>query len=287
MNKIAMAGMAVLLSGGVVLGQTSFETRVLARYQAGDRPGADRLLQTRTSAARFDESQTVAISAVFKSRDQGLTIRVERRAEDSKKQLWIAIPPGTCALPRVTNGKRHDPLPQDLLLIRPSILSLAPGARSADVTLPVACAAFRRDGPEAGVRYTIQRVKPGSNLDRLALALCARREVPKSLDPALALAIWIAHEDLGYQRLARSSLGFRTFRTPRQRVGAEHGPAAAALLHAAGLDLNRFDFYRSGGTKARGDVPARAKQTPKAKAKKNAKAKKVKAKAKKKVRITP
>lgn len=265
MNRVLLSAALVLLGAGLTLGQEgSLQTQVLARYQAGDRPGADRLLATNPRAATFDRlgsAQGVKLSAVFKSRAAGLTIRVER--SETKRVLDVALPPGILAKPRVQKGS-HDPLPQDLLLIRPAFLSLAPGQRKAEVTLPVACAAFRRDGPQPGVVYSLLRLEAGSNLDRLALSLCARRAVPKSLDPALALAVWIAHEDLGYQRLASSSLGFRTFRTPRQRVGAEQGPAAAALLHEAGLDLGPFDFYRAGGSKARGKVPLKAAKSAKA-----------------------
>lgn len=259
--KQVLLGLSLVLCGASLsLGREGpLAARVLERYQAADRAGADRLLATNKDALTFDRLQGkrgVTLSAVFKSRAAGLTIRVERR--EAKGPLHVALPPGILAKPRVERGRRHDPLPQDLLLIRPSFLSLAPGQKKAEVTLPTACAAFRRQGPEPGVVYSLLRLPLNSKLDRLAVALCARKEVPKSLDPALALAVWIAHEDLGYQRLAGSSLGFRTFRTPRQRVGAEHGPAAAALLHEAGLDLDAFDFYRAGGTKARGAVPVKA-----------------------------
>lgn len=236
------------------LAVSAFEREVLARYRASDRAGAERLLAARAGAARFDQAQGFVVRAVFASRAAGLTIRVER--SEARESLVVALPPGVLGRARVTPrpGESLEP-PQDLLLLRPALLSLAPGERSAEVTLPVACAAFRRQGPEPGVSYALERLKPGSKLDRLAQALCARESVPPSLDPALALAIWIAHEDLGYRRLADSSLGFRTFRTPRQRVGAEQGPAAAALLHEAGLDLRAFDFYRAGGPAARGPVP--------------------------------
>lgn len=258
MNKVLLGVSLVLCGASLSWAQEgSLATRVLARYQAGDRAGADRLLVTEKDALRFDQlGARATLSAVFKSRAAGLTIRVERR--QAKGSLQVALPPGILARARVEKGRGHDPLPQDLLLIRPSFLSLAPGQKRAEVTLPTACAAFRRQGPEPGVVYTLARLPEGSKLDRLALTLCAREAVPHSLDPALALAVWIAHEDLGYQRLAGSSLGFRTFRTPRQRVGAEHGPAAAALLHEAGLDLDAFDFYRAGGAKARGAVPVKA-----------------------------
>ena len=263
MKQVLLSVSLALFGASLSLGQEqdSLATRVLARYQAADRAGADRLLATSADALTFDRLQSkrgVTLSAVFKSRAAGLTIRVER--SEAKLPLEVALPPGILAKPRVEKGRRHDPLPQDLLLIRPSFLSLAPGQKRAEVTLPVACAAFRLDGPQPGVVYSLLQLPANSKLDRLAVSLCARRAVPKSLDPALALAIWIAHEDLGYQRLAGSSLGFRTFRTPRQRVGAEHGPAAAALLHEAGLDLDAFDFYRAGGTKARGAVPVKAPQ---------------------------
>jgi len=260
MKKVSLGVSLVLLAASLSFGQEeSLAARVLDRYQAADRAGADRLLATHADALTFDRlgsKRGAILSAVFKSRAAGLTIRIER--SETKRPLKVALPPGILAKPRVEKGPRHDPLPQDLLLIRPAFLSLAPGQKQAEVTLPVACAAFRRDGPQPGVVYTLLQLPANSKLDRLALSLCSRKAVPKSLDPALALAVWIAHEDLGYQRLAGSSLGFRTFRTPRQRVGAEHGPAAAALLHEAGLDLDAFDFYRAGGSKARGAVPLKA-----------------------------
>ena len=239
----------------------SLQGQVEQLYRSQQRPQAERLLATNPRAATWQAHRGVEVRAVFHSRAKGLTIEAVRK-EKHGGELLVAVPPGTWAKPCTDKRYEDWPCPQDLLLIQARVLRLAPGQQRASVTLPVACAAFRRQGPRATRAYTLQLAQPGSKLDRLAQLLCAK-ELGHERDPELALAVWIAHEGLGYERLKQSA-GFHTFRTPRKKVTVEHGRAAARLLREAGLEPAHFEFFKAQGYRAAPKSKAKpAKPEPK------------------------
>jgi hypothetical protein len=246
----------VLVMGGTVWAgdPPTLTQSVETLYRAQKRDKAHTLLASRSGAGLWNQHSGVSVRAVFHSRARGLTIEATRKPQ-AKGELFVAIPPGTWAQPQASRG-HDDPYPQTLLLLEARLLRLAPNQKSARVTLPVACAAFRREGPKPKHGYTLQQAPRGSNMDRLAQVLCAKAWSHER-DPELALAIWIAHEQLGYEHLKRS-LGFQTFRTPRKKVTIANSRAAAKLLREAGLEPASFQFFRAQGYKAQAK-PARTK----------------------------
>ncbi len=218
----------------------SLERQVLAHYQAGQRARAHKAMQSCDYAAPWADHGKVEVQAVFDSRAKGLTLNVRRKAGvSSTGDMLVSFPAGTFATATRSDG----PYPQDLLLLRAPVIALGSLHRTGSVTVPVACASFRRQGPKPGVGYSLKMATPGSNLDRLARVLCMGSAPPP--DPHLALAIWVAHEDLPYARIANSA-GFHTFRTPRQKVNPNRdGAAAERLLQRAGINPQRTSFFRS------------------------------------------
>ena len=251
----------VLALSGAACAQSAhpspLQQRIEQLYRSQQRAEAERLLARAPRAATWRAHRGVEVRAVFHSRAKGLTIEAVRK-DQRAGELLVAVPPGTWAQSCTDRRYEDWPRPQDLLLIQARVLRLAPGQQRASVTLPVACAAFRRPGPRATRAYTLQLAQPGSKLDRLAQLLCAK-ELGHERDPELALALWIAHEGLGYERLKQSA-GFHTFRTPRKKVRVEHGRAAARLLREAGLEPADFEFF-----KAQGYRPAPKAKQPAAK----------------------
>jgi hypothetical protein len=215
-------------------------------YRADRRAATQPLLAAAPGAAAWSQHRGVRLEAVFHSRAEGLTVRAER-LPGVRGELLVAIPPGTWAAPCEDPRDDDGPYPQDLLLIQAKVLRLPADAGSASVTLPVACASFRRKGPQPRRSYVLRQAAPGSPMDRLARVLCAEA-LPHERDPELALALWIAREGLPFERLRRSA-GFHTFRTPRKKVTVADGAAAAKLLQRAGLDPARFDFFAAQGWK--------------------------------------
>lgn len=246
-HSLPLVSAVVLALSGAALAQEArppLQRQVEQLYRTQQRAQAERLLARAPRAATWQTHRGVEVRAVFHSRAKGLTIEAVRKGQ-GKGELLVAVPPGTWAKPCTDKRYEDWPCPQDLLLIQARVLRLAPGQQRASVTLPVACAAFRRQGPRPTRAYTLQLAQPGSKLDRLAQLLCAK-ELGHERDPELALAVWIAHEGLGYERLKRSA-GFHTFRTPRKKVTVEHGRAAARLLREAGLEPAEFQFFRAQG----------------------------------------
>ena len=264
-NLCLTAAIVVLSSSAAIACQPTPETKslerqVLAYYQAGQRAQAHRAMKSCDYAAPWADHGKVEVQAVFDSRAKGLTLNVRRKAGvSSSGDILVSFPAGTFAkAPRSDSG-----WPQDLLLLRAPVISLGSLHRTGSVTVPVACASFRRQGPKPGVGYSLKMATPGSNLDRLAQVLCMGSAPPP--DPHLALAIWVAHEDLPYARIANSA-GFHTFRTPRQKVNpTRDGAAAQKLLQRAGIDPQRTSFFRSFDrqpTRTKGTTPA-ARSKPK------------------------
>jgi hypothetical protein len=258
-NLCLTAAIVVLSSSAAIACQPTPETktlerRVLAHYQAGQRTQAHEAMKSVDYAAPWAVHGKVEVQAVFDSRAKGLTLNVRRKAGvSSSGDILVSFPAGTFAKASRSDGS----LPQDLLLLRAPVISLGSLHRTGSVTVPVACASFRRHGPKPGVGYSLKMATPGSNLDRLAQVLCTGSAPPP--DTHLALAIWVAHEDLPYARIANSA-GFRTFRTPRQKVSpTRDGAYAEKLLKRAGIDPQRTSFFRSFDL-----LPARAgsKRTP-------------------------
>jgi hypothetical protein len=223
-----------------------------AHFRAGRTADAQALIDAEPGVYTWDRQSVVRVTCTFRSRAEGLTFRVARRA-GVKGDLVVAFPPGILALPDRAR-LRSSNTPQDLILLRAPVVVLAARVHEASVQVPVACASFRRQGPKPTQAYFPRRVTKGTALDRLARVLCAGDPKPT---PETALAIWVAHEALGFDRLDRGS--FRTFPTPRERVRPSHGAGAARLIREAGLKPSSYPFFRKAGT----SEPERSKPRPK------------------------
>ncbi len=217
-------------------------------YARGDLADAERRIEADARLVSWSDMR-VAVSATFRSRAEGLSLTV-RRPQGVEGPLVVAFAPGVWA--RCTRERRDGSLPQDLLLLRAPVIALAPGQAIGRAVVPVACAAFARQGPSGGETYALRRVAPDSALARLARVLCRGEAPPLQRDPALALAIWIAHEGLSWQRFDRSS--FRTFRTPRQWIERSDAPAAGRLLREAGIEPLELPFFRHAPAEVRRDL---------------------------------
>ena len=173
-HSLSLASAVVLALSSAALAQDArppLQQQVEQLYRTQQRAQAERLLARAPRAATWQAHRGVEVRAVFHSRAKGLTIEAVRKTK-SKGELLVAVPPGTWAKPCTDKRYEDWPCPQDLLLIQARVLRLAPGQQRASVTLPVACAAFRRQGPRPTRAYTLQLAQPGSKLDRLAHLDC-------------------------------------------------------------------------------------------------------------------
>ncbi len=248
---------AVLLPLSAAASPQDVAASLQEHYRLGQRDAADALIEKEPVAHAWDEQKVVAVTCTFRSRAEGLTVLLERRPGVTGP-LVVALRPGIVGIPDRARLKSSR-VPQVLVLLRAPVVQLSANTRRASLQVPVACASFRRSGPQPAQPYHPQRAKPGSAIDRLASVLCAGTLAPT---PETALAVWIAHEGLKAPRLARGS--FRTFPTPREFVRPIHGKGAAELIRKAGLDPSTYPYF--GGSakpnkkaKEKGTEPKRGK----------------------------
>lgn len=225
-------------------------------YQAGQRNAADAVIASEPSAHAWDQQDVVKVTCTFRSRAEGLTFELERRP-GVKGPLVIALRPGIVALPDRAR-LRSSGIPQDLVLLRAPVVELAATVQRASVQVPVACASFRRRGPQTAQPYHPQRAKLNSAIDRLASVLCAGSTLAPT--PETALAVWIAHEGLTANRLSAGS--FHTFPTPRQLVRPTHNGGAAKLIRKAGLNPKAYPYFGGAQPKAKAKGESKAKPKP-------------------------
>ncbi|MCA8923418.1 MAG: hypothetical protein KDD82_16495 [Planctomycetes bacterium] len=228
--------------GGALACQPTPETQqlkreVVAKYEAGQREAGHRLLSRFGYASTWAAHEQVTVTAVFDSRERGMTLFAERKpGVSSSGDMLIAIPPGTRFIPQTKGGEA----PQELILARGAVMLMGSLHTTETTAVPVLCTTYRRHGPEAGVRYTLRMAEPGSALDEVAQAVCSGTRAPQASEAALA--VWIASGSAPTPAQLGSS-SYRTFHTPRQPVNRSHVAGAKRILLQAGLDLKDFAFF--------------------------------------------
>lgn len=253
---------------------------IQACHRAGSREAAQRLVDDHPRVVTWDApGDLVVVSAVFDG--DGVELGVTRREPSSRSAIAVVFPPGTYAVPergdrtlgedgeleRLLAGDGRGwttpeedrrwgdwPEAQDLAFLRAPVVILRAGEVQRTVTVPVACASFRRGAPVAGQRCALARFEAGSPIDRLLVGLCAEGE---EVAPAEAqLAVWLARDDIGWQSFAaeggdRGRLVTFGSHTP---VRAHHAQGAARLLLRAGVEPADLRFFGGEGLAA----PSRA-----------------------------
>jgi hypothetical protein len=180
-----------------------------------------------------------------------------KRKKGVEGPLAIAFPPGTYGSCDVGDGDKWTdpdddrkygrwPSQQDLGFLRAPVLYLAATDDEATVEVPIACASFHSGPPADDQRYTLHRFEPGSAVDRLLVALCAREKVK---EPEAQLAVWLARNDITWDDFvakggARGNL--ITFGTA-SRVLPRHAKGAAKLLIESGTNPSAAKFFGGGG----------------------------------------
>jgi hypothetical protein len=245
-------------------------------HRAGSREAAQRLVDEHPRVVTWDApDELVVVSAVFDG--ASVELGVTRREPSSRSAIAVVFPPGTYAVPErgdPTLGEEGElerllagdgrgwttpeddrrwgewPEAQDLAFLRAPVVILRAGEVRRTITVPVACASFTRGAPVSGQRCALARFEPGSPIDRLLVGLCAEGE---ALEPAEAqLAVWLARDDIGWQRFAaeggdRGRLVTFGSHTP---VRAHHAQGAARLLLRAGLEPSDLRFFGGEGLSA-------------------------------------
>lgn len=235
-------------------------SRVERCYAVGARDVADAVIAQQPRLYRWDQAgQVVEISARFRRtafRQGQLELTLERKA-GVQGPLAVAISPGTYGAPFVgeqvdfkakkqalpqrrwvhpRDQRRfgHWPPAQDLALLRAPVLSLPANASRVTRLIPVACASFRIGAPRDGQPIMLDRFKPGSKIDKLAVALCAG---PRPDDAEAQLAVWLSRDDIGWEEFVRKGIRYGRLMTfSRRAVLARHAPGAGKLLLDAGVD---------------------------------------------------
>jgi len=229
----------VTLSGALACQPTEptrqLKREILANYEAGTRDAGHRLLTRFDYANTWAAHEQVELTAVFDSRQRGMTLFAERKpGVSSSGDMLVAVPPGTRFIPQ--GGARC----QELILAKGAVILMGSLHSSETVTVPVFCSTYRRKGPEAGVKYSLRMARPNSPLDKIAQAVCSGKRAPQVSEACLA--VWIASGSAPTPtNLATRS--YRTFHTPRQAVNATHVAGAKKLLVKAGLDPRQFAFF--------------------------------------------
>ena len=244
----------VTLSGALACQPTEptrqLKREILANYEAGTRDAGHRLLTRFDYANTWAAHEQATLTAVFDSRERGMTLYAERKpGVSSRGDMLIAVPPGTRFIPQ--SGQRC----QELILARGAVILMGSLHSSETVTVPVFCSTYARKGPEAGVKYTLRMAQPSSPLDAIAQAVCSGKRAPQVSEACLA--VWIASGSAPTPtNLATRS--YLTFHAPRQAVNASHVAGAKRLLVRAGLDPRQFAFF--GGQAPQGTTPTAAPQ---------------------------
>lgn len=245
-------------------------------HRAGSREAAQRLVDEHPRVVTWDApGELVVVSAVFDG--SAVELGVTRREPSSRSAIAVVFPPGTYAIPergdatlevdgeleRLLAGDGRGwttpeedrrwgdwPEAQDLAFLRAPVVILRAGEVRRTLTVPVACASFSRGAPVPGQRCALARFEAGSPIDRLLVGLCAEGD---ALAPAEAqLAVWLARDDIGWQRFAaeggdRGRLVTFGSHTP---VRAHHAQGAARLLLRAGLEPSALRFFGGEGLTA-------------------------------------
>ena len=253
LRSYAWAPALVLAVSGSALADDAIPAaaeRVAAAYRAGDRAAAERV----DGVQDWRTARGVEVTCTFKSRPEGAVVTVRRQA-GTTGDLAVRFSPGTFGAVNPRSKERYGRLYQDIMFLRAPVVVVRAGEPAASVVVPVACGTYRRQGPQPGVPYELDRVERGSPIDQLLVQVCAGSAPPP--ERATALAIWVAREGLAYDYLARRT--FHSFAT-RRPVGVEQGAAARALLERSGVDAQALPFFREGPQPA--PAPTRATEQP-------------------------
>ncbi|HZU99770.1 MAG TPA: hypothetical protein VFF73_23865 [Planctomycetota bacterium] len=242
--------------GGTV---ADIASAVLECYEIGDRDAADSLADGTRHVWSWDQAQAVvALDCHYRSGGAGGALEVTiKRKPGALGALAIAFPPGTYGVADAGDGEKWTdqeddrkygrwPSQQDLGFLRAPVLYLAASDEEATVEVPIACASFHSGPPADDQRYTLHRFEPGSAVDRLLVALCAREKVK---EPEAQLAVWLARNDITWDDFVEKG-GARgnliTFGTA-SRVLPRHAKGAAKLLIESGTNPTAARFFGGNG----------------------------------------
>lgn len=257
---------------------------VEAAWALAQRERADGLIAAHPGLMDLDEATrtgavTVACEYVSQGTGGRLHLTLERGPAAGSGPLAVCVSPGTYGVPvegafvadvvegdmwSETSGNEsergspwiqprderrfgHWPSPQDLALLRARVITLEAGQTGAQVTFPVACAAFSKGCPQSGQVYQLERLPVGSPLDRLLVALCA--DELQASEAEVQLAVWMARNDLTWHEFVAEGGHWGRLLTfgRNESVLPEHAAGAARILLDSGVDPRACTFFGGPG----------------------------------------
>ncbi len=245
----------------------------LACYALGDRDAADQLANGKHGVYNFDAASNVAaLDCFYRSRGWGggvLEVTVHRKP-GVEGPLAVCFPPGTFGAVADGDGwtkpdddRRygHWPSQQDLAFLRAPAVYLDKNENEGTLDIPIACASFHLGPPRPDETYALHRFEPGSSVDRLLVALCAREETS---EPEAQLAMWLTRNDITWDDFcskggAHGSL--ITFGTG-SRILPRHAKGAARLLVESGSNPQTARFFGGVGLETLGESPVNVEAVP-------------------------
>jgi hypothetical protein len=230
-------------------------------YALGAREVAGPLL-AREGVRTFDASDgPVQVECRYRAVSEGLQgaleVTVTRKAGVTGP-LVVAFPPGTYGIAADGGGPAgggrpwidpdddrrygHWPSAQDLAFLRAPVIILPASEESSTFTVQVACASFHKGSPHEDRVYTLHRFEPGTPIDRLLVALCARETVPEAESQ---LAVWMARDNLAWADFEGEGGGRGRLVTfgSAWRILPRHACGAANLLMEAGVNPRQARFF--------------------------------------------